>query len=421
MADIEKQNSLIPLSQAVETIKTAILQGQYEALKGTNRIQLAVYFAIGKYLSNNTRRLPYGAGALKAISDQLLRELPGLRGYSATNLKYMRLFYEAWQMLDVDSSVATDNSQSTIAMAESSQESSVATDESLITKSSVVTDELQVADNKIDIYHSICIPNAVEFPVEDFFSVPFTHHVEIYQKNKDLEARYYYIHRTAREHLSVDALEKLIKQQAYEHRELMPNNFKQTISNSVLARKAVMMFKDSYQLDFINTEEIGERDQQDIDEKVVEKQIIQNIKNFIMTFGNDFTFVGNQYHLEIYGEENFPDLLFFNRELNALVVVELKIGKFKPSYLGTLTSYLQILDAKVRKPHENPSIGIILCKSANKEFVELVIQGYKSPMGVATYTTSADMPEELRRALPDIEELKRVLNQETEKEKIVRT
>ena len=421
MADIEKQNSLIPLSQAVETIKTAILQGQYEALKGTNRIQLAVYFAIGKYLSNNTRRLPYGAGALKAISDQLLRELPGLRGYSATNLKYMRLFYEAWQMLDVDSSVATDNSQSTIAMAESSQESSVATDESLITKSSVVTDELQVADNKIDIYHSICIPNAVEFPVEDFFSVPFTHHVEIYQKNKDLEARYYYIHRTAQEHLSVDALEKVIKQQAYEHRELMPNNFKQTISNSALARKAVMMFKDSYQLDFINTEEIGERDQQDIDEKVVEKQIIQNIKNFIMTFGNDFTFVGNQYHLEIYGEENFPDLLFFNRELNALVVVELKIGKFKPSYLGTLTSYLQILDAKVRKPHENPSIGIILCKSANKEFVELVIQGYKSPMGVATYTTSADMPEELRRALPDIEELKRVLNQETEKEKIVRT
>ena len=421
MADIEKQNSLIPLSQAVETIKTAILQGQYEALKGTNRIQLAVYFAIGKYLSNNTRRLPYGAGALKAISDQLLRELPGLRGYSATNLKYMRLFYEAWQMLDVDSSVATDNSQSTIAMAESSQESSVATDESLITKSSVITDELQVADNKIDIYHSICIPNAVEFPVEDFFSVPFTHHVEIYQKNKDLEARYYYIHRTAQEHLSVDALEKLIKQQAYEHREEMPNNFKQTISNSALARKAVMMFKDSYQLDFINTEEIGERDQQDIDEKVVEKQIIQNIKNFIMTFGNDFTFVGNQYHLEIYGEENFPDLLFFNRELNALVVVELKIGKFKPSYLGTLTSYLQILDAKVRKPHENPSIGIILCKSANKEFVELVIQGYKSPMGVATYTTSADMPEELRRALPDIEELKRVLNQETEKEKIVRT
>ena len=148
MADIENQNSLIPLSQAVETIKTAILQGQYEALKGTNRIQLAVYFAIGKYLSNNTRRLPYGAGALKAISDQLLRELPGLRGYSATNLKYMRLFYEAWQMLDVDSSVATDNSQSTIAMAKSSQESSVATDELTDCQLTTTRNKAKIANNK---------------------------------------------------------------------------------------------------------------------------------------------------------------------------------------------------------------------------------------------------------------------------------
>lgn len=406
--------SIIPLSQAVEAIKTAILQGQYEANKDINRIQLAVYFAIGKYLSNNTRRLPYGAGAIKAISDQLLREMPGLRGYSETNLKNMRKFFDAWKMLDANSSVATDESQSTSALDASSQESAVMTAECSLKESAVATAELQIADNKIDIYHSICIPNAVEFPVEDFFSVPFTHHIKMVESVKSLEARYYYIHRTAQEHLSVDALEKLIKQQAFENRELMPNNFKQTLSNSALARKAVMMFKDSYQLDFINTEEIGERDKQDIDEKVVENQIVHNIKNFIMTFGHDFTFVGNQYHLEIYGEENFPDLLFFNRELNALVVVELKIGKFKPSYLGTLTSYLQILDAKVRKPHENPSIGIILCRSANKEFVELVIQGYKSPMGVATYTTSADMPEELRKALPDMEELKRILSKNDE-------
>ena len=412
MADINNKN-IIPLSQAVETIKTAILQGQYEANKDVNRIQLAVYFAIGKYLSRNTRNLEYGSGAIKAISDQLLREMPGLRGYSATNLKYMRLFYEAWKMLDANSSVATDESQSTIAIVASSQESSVATDECSSAKSSVTTDELQTNDNKIDIYHSIAIPNAIEFPIEDFFAVPFTHHVEIYQKVKDLSARYYYLHRTASEYMSVDRLVKLIKENAYEHRELMPNNFQNTLSNSSLARKAVMMFKDSYQLDFINTEEIGERDKQDIDEKVVEKQIIQNIKNFIMTFGNDFAFVGNQYHLEIYSEEFFPDLIFFNRELNALVVVELKVGEFKPSYLGTLTTYLRILDDKVRKPHENPSIGIVLCKNANKKFVEYVIQDYQKPMGVATYTTAGDMPEELRKALPDMEELKRVLSQET--------
>ena len=402
-------NQLIPLSQAVEAIKTAILQGQYEANKDVNRIQLAVYFAIGKYLSKNTRNLEYGAGAIKAISDRLHKDLPGLRGYSETSLKNMRKFYDNWKMLDADTSVVTDDSQSTLAIVESSQQSAVATAESTPQQSAVATAELQKAQNQIDIYHSIYVPNVAEFPVEDFFAVPFTHHISILEKSKDLEARYYYIHRTAEEKLPVEALEKLIKQQAYENRELMPNNFQRTLTGSALARKAVMMFKDSYQLDFINTEEIGERDKQDIDEKVVEQQIVHNIKKFIMTFGHDFAFVGNQYHLEIYTEDFFPDLIFFNRELNALVVVELKIGEFKPSYLGTLTTYLKILDTKVRKPHENPSIGIVLCKSANKDFVEFVIQDFKRPMGVATYTTAEDMPEELRKALPDMEQLKELL------------
>ena len=361
----------------------------------------------------NTRNLEYGSGAIKAISDRLYKDLPGLRGYSASSLKNMRRFYEEWLLLDagnqniIQSPIAIGEShpqQSPIAIGESSQESAIA------------NAELQNAQNQIDIYHSIVIPNVAEFPVEDFFSVPFTHHLRVIERTKDLEARYYYIHRTAEEKLSVEALEKLIKEQAYENRTLLPNNFKQTLSASALARKAVMMFKDSYQLDFINTEEIGERDKQDIDEKVVEQQIVHNIKKFIMTFGKDFTFVGNQYHLEIYTENFFPDLIFFNRELNALVVIELKIGEFKPSYLGTLTTYLKILDTKVRKPHENPSIGIVLCKSANKDFVEFVIQDFKRPMGVATYTTAEDMPDQLRKALPDMDDLRQLLNKEVKED-----
>lgn len=384
--------NLIPLSQAVETIKTAILQGQHEALKGTNRVQLAVYYGIGKYLSKNTRRFAYGTGALKAISEQLRKDMPGLRGFSETNLKNMRLFYEQWDFLDANSSVTTDESSN-------NQQSSVA------------TDELQSPANQIDIYRVIAIPNITDFPIESFFSVPFSHHVEIYKKVHELPARYYYIHRTAEEHLSVEELERLIKQQAYEHQDKAPNNFVQTLSNSSLARKAVMMFKDSYTLEFINTEEIGMREAIDVDERVVEQRIVENIKKFIMTFGNDFAFVGNQYHLEVHGVEHFPDLLFFNRELNALVVVELKTGEFKSSYLGQLMGYLSILDAKVKKPHENPSIGIVLCKSANKDYVQFVIKDYSKPMGVATYTTAADMPDNLRNALPDIEQLRNLLSE----------
>ena len=128
-----------------------------------------------------------------------------------------------------------------------------------------------------------------------------------------------------------------------------------------------------------------------------------------MMFGKDFTFVGNQYHLEKFGENEFIDLLFYNRELSCLVAVELKKGKFKPAYLGQLQSYLQILDTDVRKNNENPSIGIILCHESNKAYVEFVIQKYDSPMGVATYKTADDMPENLRKALPSIDDLKSIL------------
>ena len=374
---------------AVKTIKTAILQGQYAAAKGTNRIQLATYFAIGKYISLNSRHGFWGKGAIETISEQLRRELPGLRGYSPSNIKNMRLFYENWSVLD---------SKSPIAIGESSEQNST-----------IPIGELQSEDYQIDIYRSLSVDNVVDFPIEVFFSVPFTHHIRILEKTQTQEERYYYMHRCVMENLSVDGLVKIIKQDDFLHKSILPNNFVNTISDPATARKAVMMFKDEYFLDFINTEEIGERDFADIDEKVVEKEIIHNVKNFIMTFGRDFAFIGNQYHLEVYGHDHFPDLLFFNRELNAMVVVDLKKGEFKPSYLGQLAAYLRILDDKVRKPHENQTIGLILCKSADKEYVEYIIQDYNKPMGVATYTTENDMPEKLRNALPPVEELKKLL------------
>ena len=399
MSKIEKNNE--KLQQAVAVIKEAILQGQYEAAKGVNRIQLAVYFGIGKYVSQQSRKGTWGTGALETISGQLRRELPGLRGYSATQLKEMRLFYEAWIMLDANSSVATDELEN-LAIANVEMET---------VNPSVATDELQITEKHIDIYHVIQIPNIAEFPIEDFFKVPFTHHSRIVAGAKALEARYYYIHRTAEEHLSVDTLKKLIKQDAYGHREQMPSNFTKTISNAAMMRKAVMMFKDSYMLDFINVEEIGIRDSIDVDERVVEREIVNKVKNFIMTIGRDFAFIGNQQLLEVYGVEHFPDLLFFNRELNAMVVIELKMGEFKTSYLGQLMGYLTILDEKIRKPHENPSIGIVLCKSANREYVEFMIRDYSKPMGVATYKTADDMPENIRKALPDMEDLRKLLSE----------
>jgi hypothetical protein len=167
---------------------------------------------------------------------------------------------------------------------------------SLFCNSAIAIAELQNNEYQINIQESIVISNVANFPVNDFFSVPFTHHIRILEKTESTDERFYYFRRCVAEHLSVNGLVNIIKK-----------------------------------------------------------------------------------------------------------------GEFKPSYLGQLAAYLRILDDKIRKPHENQAIGIILCKSANKEYVEYIIQDYNKPMGVATFKTQADMPEKLRNALPPVEELKKLL------------
>lgn len=380
MDNIINTTEYTELTNAVHAIKGAILQSQQRALAAINQEQLALYYGIGRFISANTRNKNWGKGFIEAISEQLRKELPGLRGFSAASLRKMRTFYEEWQMLSDNSFVETNK---------------LVCDEQ---NSFVGTNELPIVQFKIDAH----------FPITAFMNIGFTHHYAIISKVKDVEQRKFYIQLAADTKAKVEDLGLMINDDLYNHQGKLPNNFKKTIPDQLQAYRAITMFKDEYLLDFINTEELFIRDK-DRDEKVIEQSIVQNVKEFIMTFGKDFAFVGNQYHLEKFGVEEFPDLLFFNRELAALVCVELKDGPFKTSYLGQLAAYLRILDDEVRKPNENPSIGIILCKSANKKFVEYVIQDYGKPMGVATYKTTADMDERLKNLLPPVEELEKLL------------
>lgn len=362
---------------AAQTIKTAILQSQYNAVKLINREQLALYFGIGRYISHHSRVGHWGTGAITYISNKLQNDLPGLRGFSERNLKNMRTFYEEWKVLD--------------------------------SKSAITTAELQLFEQEMSEIRHLKLPNFKDFPIEEFLRIGFTHHSVILSQVKSIEERFFYIKLCANELLRVDTLKKMIKENVFQNRSALPNNFMDKLPTYELARKAILSFKDEYLLDFINVEELGVRDIEDVDERIVENKIVQNIKNFIMTFGRDFTFVGNQFRVEALGHTHIIDLLFFNRELSSLVAIELKTGPFKTAYLGQLNMYLKVLDDFVRKPNENPSIGIVLCKSADKAYVEYAVRDYDKPMGVATFKTVSDMPEKLRKALPDIEELKKLL------------
>lgn len=366
-------------NDAVKQIKTAILQSQAKALKGVNQEQLALYYGIGRFISQNSRAGFWGKDAIDTISRQLSTEVPGLRGFSPRNLRNMRMFYEEWKCLDTnlaDASAKLDFGNKSA-------------DESANLDSCKSLAPLEIAD----------------IPIVAFFSIGFSHHTLILSKTKTLEERRYYIQLCSDLQLSYDALERKIAEDAYHNQGNMPNNFGMTIPDYKRAFQAIQMFKDEYLLDYINVEQLGERDE-DIDERVIENEIVHNVKNFIMTFGRGFSYMGNQVHYDKLGHDHWVDLLFFNRILKSLVVIELKKGSFKPAYLGQLAAYLRVLDDEERIEGENPSVGIVLCKDADRAYVEYVLQDYTKPMGVATYKSSQ---ERLRELLPDEEAIKKLL------------
>ena len=206
---------------------------------------------------------------------------------------------------------------------------------------------------------------------------------------------------SAKNQWTVEMLDWQVKAKLYQKRGKLPNNFSETMPEK-LRDAALQAFKDEYLLDFINVEAD--------DERVLEKGIVQNIREFILKMGTGFSFVGNQYRLMVDEQEFFVDLLFFNRQLQCLVAVELKRGAFKPEYLGQLNFYVNVLNDLVKLPHEQPSIGILLCKEKSDAIVEYAFKGFSTPMGVATYQLSSDLPEHLRNVLPDPETLKKLLD-----------
>lgn len=255
-----------------------------------------------------------------------------------------------------------------------------------------------------DDKNSTLLSHITENLSEHFFSVSFTHHYSIASKCKSKNEALFYIEKVALEFWNYRHLEQQIAIKLFFQQGMLPNNFSNTLP-SFHYEKAIKTFKDEYLLDFINIQE-----EADYDERVLEKQIVNNIKKFILSIGYDFAFIGNQFRLIVDEDESFVDLLFFNRKLQCLVTFELKTGKFKPEYLGKMNFYLSALDDLVKQPHENPSIGIILCKEKSNKTVEYSFRDFNKAMGVATYKTSKELPDQFKEIIPDAKTLKKLLD-----------
>lgn len=360
---------------AVNAIKNAIIESRYQLAKIVNKEAITLYYNIGKYISERSRVGHWGTGAIKTLSSLLRQELPGLRGFSETSIKDMRIFFEEWQSI-------FENRQS--ATADLSEDFSAVGE--LISNRQLTTADL--SSQQLDM----------------FFNVGFTHHREILRKTSTLAERLFYIEKCATEFWQVPKLKYALNDGLFEKEKIQLTTFPKVIADKRLRRKALESFKSNYLFDFVDWD-----DDDVIDEKLLEAEIVRNIKNFIMAFGQDFAFMGNQYRLTVDGDDLFVDLLFYHRSLRCLVAVELKSGKFKGAYAGQLNTYLSALDDLVRRPDENPSIGLILCKEKSDKIVEYAFRNTTTPMGVATYTFTSKLPQQYSEALPHPDDLVKLL------------
>ena len=233
---------------------------------------------------------------------------------------------------------------------------------------------------------------------------------------KDIDERLYYVMACAKGHWNVQQLESHLRADDYHHIGTLPNNFAKTLSPMELASKAVRSFRDEYLLELVNLDNVDAIHDQDVDERVLSKALVADVEKTIQALGgDDFCFMGREKRLIIEGEEVFIDLLFYHRSLRAMVAVELKMGKFRPSYLGQLELYLSALDATVRHADENPSIGLLLCEKMNKGFVEFAVRDKSKPLGIATYQTLRSIPKPYKTLAPVIEGVRRVLSESVAK------
>jgi len=233
--------------------------------------------------------------------------------------------------------------------------------------------------------------------------ISWSHNLLILERCSDPLEREFYIRMTKKFGWSKNVLIHQIENQSYEKMLLGQTNFDRTVTPEIRAQ-AKLVVRDEYIFDFL---EMGEAHS----ERELERALITRIEEFLRALGGLFAFVGSQFRLEVSGKEYFIDLLLYHRRLQCLVAIDLKIGEFEPEFVGKMQFYLAALDAHVREPGENASIGIILCKEKNRTIVEYALHDARKPIGVATYRTVKTLPEELRGQLPTPEEIIKLLEE----------
>ncbi|WP_312553225.1 PDDEXK nuclease domain-containing protein [Empedobacter brevis] len=339
-----------------------IQQSRNQAIKAVNVELINLYWNVGAYIKQKLAASEWGDKTVNELADFIQKNNPELKGFNRSGFYRMIQFYETYADTSIVSPVGT---------------------------------QLQPADKQSD---TIVASSRRQFEPQDIRStvlvrISWTHHRTLFSRCKMEEEREFYIRMCISENYSVRELERQISAGLFE-RTMLGNA---TISTTLkeLNHDIINTFKDSYVFEFLNLSEPH-------NESDLQKGLLHQMKNFILELGRDFLFIGEEYKVQVGNSDFYIDLLFFHRSLQCLVAFELKADKFKPEHLGQLNFYLEALDRNERKRHENPSIGILLCKDKENEVVEFALSRSLSPAMIAEYQTQLPDKKLLQQKLHEI-------------------
>ncbi len=344
----------------IHHIKSQIQSSQIKASISVNQELLKLYWTLAALIVEKQKSSKWGDGLIKQVAQDLKKEFPDMKGFSRTNLLYMKKWYLFYTDINVPQVVGRDSNVP------------------------------QLVDELADEQKNIKI-----------FQIPWGHNREIITKCKTQQEAIFYVQQTIQNNWSRTVLVHQIEFGLFARQGKTINNFDVQLPKPQ-SDLAVQMLKDPYCFDFLTLR--GRHDENEL-----ENALTENITQFLLELGAGFSYIGKQFKLTVNEDDFYLDLLFYHVQLHCYVVIELKTGKFKPEYAGKLNFYITAVDEMLADQLDNPTIGILICKSKNNTVVEYALKDMKQPIGVSEYQLTRALPDELKSSLPSIEELEKEL------------
>ena len=421
--NIDKRN----FDAFVHAVGSEIEQAQVRLITAANAQMLFHYWKMGNYILYQQNLYGWGGKIINKLAQAIRFNYPEKKGYSVRNLSYMCQFAKAYPLSVLRKLIETDT-KSTITSVQNITETVQELNNTVFTQEPLA--QIQPADNKETTIMQeplAQIPDVTgtisricQIAIEDmeriFLSSPvarinWASHVVILNNPLLLGVRYWYMKQSVEMGWSSNVLKMQIESNLYDRqiKSNKVNNFTATLP-APQSDLANYLLKDPYIFDLAGAKEKA-------DERDIEEQLVKHVTHYLLEMGNGFAFVARQKHFQIGDSDFFADLILYNIKLHAYVVVELKATPFKPEYAGQLNFYINVVDDKLRGENDNKTIGLLLCRGKDEVVAQYALAGYDQPIGISDYQLSKAVPENLKSALPSIEEVEEELTLFLDKDK----